>query len=117
MYGIDGRVDLPEVELDHLEGYRHSRPVRVGNAAATQRQLDIYGEVLSSAYLHMRHGHHQHDVAVASWPLLRSLVERAAAHWREPDNGIWEIRGGPRQFLYSKLMCWVALDRGIRIAR
>jgi GH15 family glucan-1,4-alpha-glucosidase len=117
MYRIDGGRDLPEVELTHLAGYRGSRPVRVGNAAATQRQLDIYGEVLSAAYLHLRHGRHQHEVAAASWPLLSSLVEQAAEHWREPDNGIWEIRGGPRDFLYSKLMCWVALDRGIRIAR
>ena len=117
MYRIDGSPDLPEVELTHLAGYRGSRPVRVGNAAATQRQLDIYGEVLSAAYLHLRHGRHEHDAAAASWPLLRALVEQAAEHWREPDNGIWEVRGGPRDFLYSKLMCWVALDRGIRIAR
>jgi alpha,alpha-trehalase len=117
MYRIDGCSEVDEVELKHLAGYRNSRPVRVGNAAADQRQLDIYGEVLSAAYLHLRHGHHQHDVAAANWPLLSGLVEQAAEHWREPDNGIWEIRGGPRHFLYSKLMCWVALDRGIRIAR
>jgi alpha,alpha-trehalase len=117
MYGIDGRRDLTEIELPHLTGYRDSRPVRIGNAAATQQQHDIYGEVLSAAYLHLRHGRHDHATAVTAWPLLQALVERAAACWQSPDNGIWEVRGGPRHFLYSKLMCWVALDRGIRIAR
>lgn len=129
MYRIDGGRDLHEVKLDHLAGYRGSRPVRVGNAAAGQHQLDIYGEVLRSAYLHYRHqGDHmregqtpsnrQHGVAPPPevWTLLRDLVGQAAERWPEPDSGIWEVRGGPRHFLHSKLMCWAALDRGIRLA-
>jgi GH15 family glucan-1,4-alpha-glucosidase len=117
MFCIDGGRELPEVEMRHLMGYRDSRPVRVGNAAAKQQQLDIYGEVLSAAYLHLRHGHHQHAEAERNWSLLRALVGQAAQLWRQPDYGIWEVRGGPRHFLHSKLMCWVALDRGIRLAR
>ncbi|MHB8619180.1 MAG: glycoside hydrolase family 15 protein [Chloroflexota bacterium] len=122
MYTLDGRRELPERTLENLEGYLCSRPVRVGNAAAGQRQLDIYGDVLSAAY----HFHKAEDgdpvrslaaepLTTRSWALLRNLVEDAAASWREPDSGLWEVRGGPKHFVYSKLMCWVALDRGVRL--
>lgn len=114
MYGIDGRRDLPERTLDHLEGYRGSAPVRLGNAAASQRQLDIYGEVLRAAALHYRK---QQDPPRDAWRVLRGLVEQAAAHWQEPGHGIWEVRTGPAQFTYGKLMCWAALDAGVKLAR
>ncbi|MBX6341549.1 MAG: glycoside hydrolase family 15 protein, partial [Thermomicrobiaceae bacterium] len=121
MYTIDGASELPERTLDHLAGYRCSRPVRVGNAAAGQFQLDIFGEVLSAAYLYY---HHATDgpypgkrPSPEAWALLRGLVEQAARHWQDPDRGIWEVRGGDQKFLYSRLMCWAALDRGIRLAR
>lgn len=125
MYTIDGGKDLPEVTLGHLEGYACSRPVRVGNGAAKQRQLDIFGEVLSAAYLHYRRGGERASEGQEeperpppeTWDLLRSLVEQAARDWQEPDQGIWEVRGGPQRFLYSRLMCWAALDRGIRLAQ
>jgi GH15 family glucan-1,4-alpha-glucosidase len=125
MYEIDGGRCIPEKKLFHLDGYRGSRPVRVGNAAANQRQLDIYGEILTAAYVHYhrpdeqpgrsRHGHAEKPDAEA-WQTLRALVDDAVDHWEEPDNGIWEVRGGLRHFLYSKLMCWAAVDRGIRLA-
>ncbi|MGH2461487.1 MAG: glycoside hydrolase family 15 protein, partial [Chloroflexota bacterium] len=106
MYTIDGDPRLPEEILSHLDGYRGSRPVRVGNAAADQIQLDVYGEVLDAA-------HFCHDGTCPPddglWAVLASLANRAVARWREPDRGIWEVRGGPRHFLYSKLLCWVAL--------
>ncbi len=113
MYGIDGRSDIAEVELPHLEGYRGSHPVRVGNGASDQRQLDIYGEIIDAAYLHYRYGRGQ---LPAIRPTLLAMLNEVNDHWTEPDNGIWEVRGGPRQFLYSKLQCWVALDRGLRVA-
>lgn len=113
MYRIDGSPELPERTLDHLEGYRRSRPVRIGNAAAGQRQLDVYGEVLDAASLHVEYlGQPDADI----WGVLWRLADQAAARWREPDQGIWEVRGGARHFLYSKLLCWVALDRAIRLA-
>lgn len=113
MYRIDGSPALPERTLDHLEGYRGSQPVRIGNAAADQRQLDIYGEVLDAASLHVEYlGQPDPDI----WGVLWRLADQAAARWQEPDQGIWEVRGGPRHFLYSKLLCWVALDRAIRLA-
>jgi GH15 family glucan-1,4-alpha-glucosidase len=126
MYTIDGGRSLPEITLDHLAGYRDSRPVRVGNAAAQQRQLDVYGEVLATAYVRYRarktapFGGGADTVArhpAEAWTLLRELVEQAAEHWQDVDQGIWEIRGAPQPFLYSKLMCWVALDRGVRLAQ
>jgi GH15 family glucan-1,4-alpha-glucosidase len=120
MYGIDGRQKLPEQVLDHLEGYRGSRPVRIGNAAADQRQLDIFGEVLRAAALYYRDGGDARSTATPSaeaWELLRDLVERAAEHWDESGSGIWEVRGGAQPFLYGKLMCWAALDAGIQLAR
>jgi len=129
MYGIDGRRKLPEEMLDHLEGYRCSRPVRIGNAAADQRQLDIFGEVVRAAILHYRRGsdapHESHPSEPEShqrpsgeaWELLRELVDRAAEHWGDSGSGIWEVRGGSQPFLYGKLMCWAALDSGVRLAR
>jgi GH15 family glucan-1,4-alpha-glucosidase len=128
LYGIDERRDLPETTLHHLEGYECSRPVRVGNAAAKQLQLDIYGEVLTAAYLYftLRIGKREEDKRQFStrerllkhdWPLLRGLVDRTVQRWQESDDGIWEVRGGPQPFLYSRLMCWAALDRGIRLAK
>ena len=117
MYAVDARREIPERTLDHLEGYCGSRPVRIGNAAAGQRQLDIYGEVLRAAYLRYRGAEGAAErPAVAPWTLLRGLIERAAEQWCGPDRGIWEVRGEPRHFLHSKLMCWSALDRGIRLA-
>lgn len=113
MYRIDGRPDLPEQTLNHLVGYRRSRPVRIGNAAAEQTQLDIYGEVLDAAWTHVEHlGPPSADV----WGVLWRLADQAADRWQEPDAGIWEVRGGPRHFLYSKLLCWVALDRALSLA-
>lgn len=113
MYGIDGRTDLAEVELSHLEGYRGSKPVRIGNGAANQLQLDIYGETLDSVYLHLRFGKTELRGVRAG---LVDMLEHVAASWEQPDNGIWEVRGGERHFLYSKLLCWVAIDRGLRLA-
>jgi alpha,alpha-trehalase len=119
MYGIDGRRKLPEQTVDQLEGYRQSRPVRTGNGAAEQRQLDIFGEVLRAAHLHYRGRADDTDAArpdAEAWQVLRGLVQQAAEHWAESGRGIWEVRGGPRPFLYGKLMCWAALDAGIRLA-
>ncbi len=113
MYGIDGRTDLREVELDHLEGYRGSRPVRIGNGAAHQLQLDIYGETMDSAFLHLSFGRLEAPRLRTS---LVDMIEHVAGSWEHPDNGIWEVRGGKRQFLYSKLLCWVAMDRGLKLA-
>lgn len=112
MYGIDGRTDLPEVELD-LDGYQGSKPVRVGNGAAAQLQLDIYGEAMDSVYLHLRYGKIEAPGVRAG---LKDMLQHVAESWDQPDNGIWEVRGGLRQFLYSKLLCWVALDRGLKLA-
>jgi GH15 family glucan-1,4-alpha-glucosidase len=113
MYGIDGRAELPEEELPHLSGYRDSRPVRVGNGAVGQLQLDIYGEVLDCAYTYHRDGG---TIGAELWALLRRTADAAAAEWRLPDEGVWEVRGGRRHFTYSKVMCWVALERATRIA-
>ncbi len=113
MYGIGGEHDLPERELPHLDGWRASRPVRVGNEAATQVQLDVYGELLATA-LRFADQLDSGDPLVTDF--LISVADTAARVWREPDQGIWEIRGEPRHFLYSKLMCWVALDRAVDLA-
>jgi GH15 family glucan-1,4-alpha-glucosidase len=115
MYGIDGRRDLPEEVLDHLEGYRGSAPVRIGNGAAGQLQLDIYGELLDAAYVSERLGHRKMPYDV--WLGVAHVVDWLCDHWDQPDEGIWETRGGRRRFTHSRLMCWVAIDRGIRIAR
>lgn len=114
MYGIDGRHDLPEETLSHWSGYAHSRPVRIGNAAHHQLQLDIYGELMDAVYLYNKYAEPiSHDL----WRNLVRLVEFVRTHWREPDEGIWEVRGGRREFLVSRVMCWVAVDRAIRLAQ
>jgi alpha,alpha-trehalase len=113
MYGIGGERNLKETTLRHLKGYLGSRPVRKGNGAYTQRQNDVYGAVLDSVYLHTkRHDHIQDRL----WPVLRDQVTSAWRVWRKPDQGIWEARGEPKHYVSSKLMCWVALDRGARLA-
>ncbi len=113
MYGLDGRRELPEQTLPHLEGYQGSRPVRVGNAAYDQLQLDVYGELLETAYLWSR----TRVVTEGTWVTLERLVDWVADHWQQPDSGIWEVRAGLQHYVLSKVMCWVALDRGIRMAR
>jgi GH15 family glucan-1,4-alpha-glucosidase len=113
MYGIDGRHGLSEEMLPHLEGYMGSRPVRVGNAAYTHLQLDIYGELMDSVYLYDKYGSPiPHD----AWANIVRLVDWVCTHWREPDEGIWEVRGARQEFLYSRVMCWVAIDRALRLA-
>jgi alpha,alpha-trehalase len=114
VYGIDGTADLSERVLDHLQGYQGARPVRTGNAAYQQRQNDVWGTVLDSVYLHTK-SRDRLDERV--WGVARQQVEHALEHWREPDRGIWEVRGEPRHFTSSKMMCWVAADRGARLAR
>jgi GH15 family glucan-1,4-alpha-glucosidase len=114
MYGIDGRRTLTEETLDHFGGYRGSRPVRIGNAAYGQKQLDIYGELMDSVYMYDKFGE---PISYDLWKNLTRLIEWVTKHWHEADEGIWEVRGGQREFLYSRLMCWVALDRGIRLAQ
>jgi GH15 family glucan-1,4-alpha-glucosidase len=114
MYGVDGRRELDERTLDHLTGYEGARPVRVGNDAWHQRQHDVWGVLLDSVRLHTRSGDRLDD---RLWALLSRQVDAALEHWREPDRGIWEVRGEPRHFTSSKLFCWVAADRGARLAR
>ncbi|MFD8806608.1 glycoside hydrolase family 15 protein [Streptomyces sp. NPDC059597] len=113
MYGIDGRTRLPERELPHLEGYRGSAPVRVGNAAAGQLQLDIYGALIDSIYLYDKWAQ---PISSAQWDDVCHLVDWVCDHWDQPDEGVWETRGGRKNFLYSRLMCWVAIERAIRLA-
>jgi alpha,alpha-trehalase len=113
MYGIDGEDELPERTLDHLSGYEGARPVRVGNAAYAQEQHDVWGAILDSFYLHTKSRDHLPE---RIWPILVKQVESALENWRSPDRGIWEIRGEPKHFTSSKLMCWVAADRGARLA-
>jgi alpha,alpha-trehalase len=114
VYGIDGTADLTERVLDHLQGYQGARPVRIGNAAYQQQQNDVWGTVLESVYLHTK-SRDRLDERI--WQVARQQVEHALEHWREPDRGIWEIRGEPKHFTSSKVMCWVAADRGARLAR
>ncbi len=114
MYGIGGESRLEEQELDHLSGYDQARPVRIGNGAYNQDQHDVWGAVLDSIYLHTRSRDQLPD---RLWPIIKRQVEAALGRWREPDRGIWEVRGEPRHFTSSKLMCWVAADRGARLAR
>jgi GH15 family glucan-1,4-alpha-glucosidase len=114
MYCVDGRPDLEELELDHLEGYRGSGPVRVGNGAATQLQLDIYGELIDSVYLYNKYGQ---PISYDDWSALVGIVEWICGNWDRPDEGIWEVRGGRQNFTYSRMMCWVAIERAIRMAR
>ena len=113
MYGLDGRHELREETLAHLEGYMGSRPVRIGNAAHVHLQLDIYGELLDSVYLYDKYGS---PISHDAWMGVIRLVDWVAAHWREKDESIWEVRGGRQEFLYSRVMCWVAIDRAIRLA-
>ena len=112
MYGIDGRRDLVERQLDHLSGYRGSRPVRVGNGAVGQLQLDVYGEVLETADIWRRN----HEMTEGTWRVLRGLVDWVSRNWHLPDSSIWEVRGEVRHYVFSKVMSWVALDRGVRMA-
>jgi GH15 family glucan-1,4-alpha-glucosidase len=114
MYRIDGSADLPEFTLDHLEGYRGSRPVRVGNAASNQLQLDIYGELIDSIYLYNKYAQ---PISWDLWKNVREMLNWVCDNWERPDQSIWETRSEPRQYTYSKMQCWVALDRGMRIAR
>ncbi|WNM58056.1 glycoside hydrolase family 15 protein [Candidatus Nitrospira allomarina] len=113
MYGIDGRHQLTEETLAHLEGYRGSRPVRVGNGAYNQLQLDIYGELMDSVYLYNKYGT---PISYDLWKHLRRMINWVCDNWQRTDEGIWEMRGGQQHFVYSKLMCWVAVDRGLRLA-
>lgn len=113
MYGIDGRHELTEETLSHLSGYRDSGPVRIGNGAYDQLQLDIYGELLDSVYLYDKH---RTPISYDLWCHLRELIDWVCENWQREDEGIWEVRGGQRRFVYSALMCWVALDRGLRLA-
>jgi len=113
MYRLDGRSGTPEAILDHFEGYRHSGPVRIGNAAHKQLQTDIYGELMDSVYLYNKYGT---PISYDLWQSLRKSINWVCDNWHRPDHGIWEFRTEPRHFVYSKLMSWVALDRGIRLA-
>ena len=113
MYRLDGGHNIPEESLDHLEGYRGSKPVRVGNNAHHQLQLDIYGELMDAIYLYNKYGS---PISYDLWSHVQALMDWVAKNWRTPDEGIWEVRGGRQHFTFSKLMCWVALDRGLRLA-
>jgi GH15 family glucan-1,4-alpha-glucosidase len=114
MYGVGGEAELAEAELGHLEGHKGSAPVRVGNGAATQRQIDTYGELADAIWMvRERSGERLNP---HRWRLLKALALRAEREWRHPDEGIWEVRGAPRHFVYSKVMCWVAIDRALHVA-
>ncbi|MCU1699131.1 MAG: glycoside hydrolase family 15 protein [Mycobacterium sp.] len=113
MYGVGGERTLVEEELHHLSGYDNSRPVRIGNGAFDQKQHDIWGTMLDSVYVHAKS---REQIMETLWPVLKNQVEEAIEHWREPDRGIWEVRGEPQHFTSSKIMCWVALDRGAKLA-
>jgi GH15 family glucan-1,4-alpha-glucosidase len=113
VYGLHGEHDIPERTLDHLDGYRGSKPVRIGNDAASQLQLDIYGELMDSVYLYNKYGS---PISFDLWQELSELANWACDNWRRPDEGIWETRGGQQHFVYSKMMCWVAVDRSLRLA-
>jgi GH15 family glucan-1,4-alpha-glucosidase len=113
MYGLHGEHHLEEISLNHLEGYRKSSPVRIGNGAYNQLQLDIYGELMDSVYLYNKYGAPiSHDL----WLNLVRLVDWVTDHWQLPDEGVWEVRGGRQEFLFSRVMCWVAVDRALRLA-
>ena len=114
MYGIDGRQNLDEQTLDHLSGYENSRPVRIGNAAHHQLQLDIYGEMMDSIYLANKYGD---PISHAGWQSIQHMLDWLMKNWRRPDEGIWEVRGGAREFLHSRVMCWVTFDRALRLAQ
>jgi GH15 family glucan-1,4-alpha-glucosidase len=114
MYGVDGRPDLPETTLEHLFGYNGAKPVRIGNDAYTQAQHDVWGAVIGSIYLFVRKRDRLDD---RLWRIVVKQVEEALQHWRAPDRGMWEVRGEPQHFTSSKVFCWVAADRGARLAR
>jgi GH15 family glucan-1,4-alpha-glucosidase len=113
MYRIDGGHEMPETTLDHFEGYKKSQPVRIGNAASDQLQLDIYGELMDSVYIYDKFGE---QISYDFWTNLTQLIDWVCKNWQRKDEGIWEVRGGAHEFLYSRVMCWVAVDRGIRLA-
>lgn len=113
MYTIDGKHDLTEITLDHLEGYRQSWPVRIGNGAYRQNQLDVYGELMDAVYIYNRYDAIPYDL----WKNLHRLLQWLERNWDRPDEGIWEVRGGPKHFVNSRVMCWVAFDRALRLAR
>jgi GH15 family glucan-1,4-alpha-glucosidase len=115
VYGIDGSPEIPETELSHLSGHRHSRPVRIGNGAAKQLQLDVYGTLADAIWLARRTV--KRPLPRQRWELVKRLAQQAIAGWRVPDEGIWEVRGAKQHFVFSKAMCWVALDRAIKLAR
>ena len=114
VYGIDGRKELDEHALDYLTGYENSRPVRIGNAAYQQLQLDIYGEMMDSIYLANKYGK---SISHGGWRDVQRILDWLGKNWQRPDEGIWEVRGGPKEFLHSRLMCWVAFDRALRLAQ
>jgi len=114
MYGIDGRQKLDEIVMDHLRGYENSQPVRIGNAAYQQLQLDIYGEMMDSVYLANKYGD---QISHEGWLNVQRMLAWLAKNWQRPDEGIWEVRGGAREFLHSRFMCWVAFDRALRLAQ
>jgi GH15 family glucan-1,4-alpha-glucosidase len=114
MYRLDGRRELPEHILKNFEGYKKSSPVRLGNAASGQLQLDIYGELMDSVFIYDKHGE---PISYDFWTNIVTLIEWVCKNWRKPDEGIWEVRGGARPFLYSRAMCWIAIDRAIQLAR
>jgi GH15 family glucan-1,4-alpha-glucosidase len=114
MYGIDGRRKLDEFALDHLCGYENSRPVRIGNAAYQQLQLDIYGEMMDAIYLANKYGD---PISYAGWQGVQRMLDWLGKNWQRPDEGIWEVRGGAKEFLHSRVMCWVAFDRALRLAQ
>lgn len=114
MYSIDGGSDLAEYTLDHLSGYRNSRPVRVGNAASKQLQLDIYGEMMDAIYIYDKH---VSPISYDLWVRIHGVLRWVADNWSQPDDGLWEVRSERQRFVYSRLQCWVALDRGLRLAR
>ncbi|MCD0451115.1 glycoside hydrolase family 15 protein [Actinocorallia sp. API 0066] len=114
MYGVDGRSELPESDLDHLSGYDNARPVRIGNGAYTQAQHDVWGAIVGSVYLFVRKRDRLDD---RLWKIVVTQVEEALLHWREPDCGMWEVRGAPQHFTSSKVFCWLAAQRGAQLAR
>ncbi|HLK32919.1 MAG TPA: glycoside hydrolase family 15 protein [Terriglobales bacterium] len=119
LYGIDGEHEQKEIELKQLKGYRDSRPVRVGNAAARQKQLDVYGELLQSVYLYVTHeafAERRGSFTREIWSLVRQIADHVARVWRQPDSGLWEMRGQELQFVDSKALCWAALDRALKLA-
>lgn len=113
MYALDGHHELSEETLPHFEGYAKSSPVRIGNGAYDQLQLDIYGELMDSVYLYNKHGQ---PISYDFWMNLTRMIDWVCKNWQRPDEGIWEVRGGRKEFVYSRIMCWVAVDRGLRLA-